>query len=325
MISNPEGSAVWEHMSGSEDQPARCNRVFTADMPTGQPQTSERQTTLAGPVERAGRGLHTGQRARVRLSPAPADNGIVFRRRLADGRTVDVPALWSFREDQPLCTALRSPEGPLVRTVEHLLAALHALGIDNVLVEINAEEVPIFDGSALPWCNAIREAGRVELAAVRRVLRVLRRITVEKKGRYIRIEPGNGLRIAGHVTLAYFGPLTWSDYVTPASFEAEIAPSRSFGRYRRAVLGRVWGFLARRPFLQGCSPRSAALLWRGRVIGGIRYWDEPVRHRVLDVIGDLALVGHSVEGRVTAVRTGHELNHALVAELMTDPTAWELV
>lgn len=211
-----------------------------------------------------------------------------------------------------------------MRTVEHLLAALSALQIDNALVEIDAEEVPIFDGSALPWCEAIREAGRVEVDGVRRVLRVLRPITAQQEGRYIRIEPGAGLQISGHVALAYFGPLTWSGHVTPESFQTEIAPSRSFGRYRRALLGRAYGFLARKPLLQGCGPHSAALLFRGRAIGGIRFADEPVRHRVLDVIGDLALAGHPVEGRVTAVRTGHELNHALVAELMADPTAWEL-
>lgn len=311
--------------SVSVHEPTPRDRLDFPGMINQEISRKDRQTTFVIPVERAGRGLHTGQYARVRLSPAPADHGIIFRRRLAGGKSIDVPALWRFREDQPLCTALRSPEGPLVRTVEHLLAALNALEIDNALVEIDSEELPIFDGSALPWCDAIQEAGKTELGETRRVLRVLRRVNVERQDRYICIEPSDALNVAARIDLAYFGQLNWSDYVTPKIFEAEIAPSRSFGRYRRALIGRAWGFLSRRPFLQGCSSRSAALLWRGRVIGGMRFPDEPVRHRVLDVIGDLALLGHPVRGRVTALRTGHELNHALVAKLMADPTAWELV
>lgn len=288
------------------------------------PSTRERQTTLAESFDRAGHGLHTGRFVNVRVSPAGADHGIVFRRRLKGGRVADVPASWRYRESQPLCTALRSPEGVLVRTVEHLLAALSALRIDNALVELDAEEMPIFDGSASPWCAAIRDAGRVEVGGFRRVLRVLRPVTVERAQRSICIEPGEGLRVSGHVSLAYFGPLTWCGLITPESFRTEIAPSRSFGRYRRALLGRLYGFLARKPLLQGCGPHSAALLFRGRVIGGMRFADEPVRHRVLDVIGDLALAGHPIEGCVTAAHTGHELNHALVAKLMADPAAWEL-
>ncbi len=285
----------------------------------------EHQSTLARRFGRAGRGLHTGQRVDVQVSPACADHGIVFRRVLKGGRTAEVPASWRFRESQPLCTALRSPDGTLVRTVEHLLAALAAFGVDNALVEIDAEELPIFDGSALPWCEAIREAGRTGLDERRRVLRVRRPVCVQRGKRLIRIEPGQGLQISGSVALAYFGPLTWSGLITPERFCAEIAPARSFGRYRRAMLGRAYGFLAGKPLLQGCGPRSAAMLVRGRAIGGLRFVDEPVRHRVLDVIGDLALAGFPIEGRVTALHTGHELNHALVAELMTDPTAWELV
>ncbi|MDP4024820.1 UDP-3-O-acyl-N-acetylglucosamine deacetylase [Methylobacterium sp. NEAU 140] len=281
------------------------------------------QATLAAAFARAGRGLHTGGRAHVRVSPAPADHGIVFRRRLEDGRVADVPGLWRYRESQPLCTALRR-DGVLVRTVEHLMASLRALAIDNALVEIDAEELPIFDGSATPWCAAILAAGRVEQAAACRTLRVTRTVAVCDGRRTLRIEPGPGLHVAGHVELSYFGRIDWAGAITPESFVGEIAPARSFGRFFRAMAGRVYGFAARKPFLQGCSPHSAALLVRGHVIGGLRVPGEPVRHRILDVIGDLALVGHPVEGRITAAHTGHELNHALVAALMADPAAWEL-
>lgn len=285
---------------------------------------SRAQATLAAPFERSGRGLHTGHEATVRVGPAPAGHGIAFRRRLKGGRAVDVPALWRFREPQPLCTAIRR-EGVLVRTIEHLMASLSALGIDNALAEIDGEELPIFDGSALPWCEAIRAAGRVEQDAPCRVIRVARTVTVQAGRRHLSIEPGPGLHVTGHVALSYLGPIDWSGAICPESFPTEIAPARSFGRFARAMAGRAYGFAARKPFLQGVSPRSAALLVRGEVIGGMRVPGEPVRHRVLDLVGDLALAGHPVEGRLTARHTGHELNHALVAALMADATAWELV
>ncbi|MGH1572153.1 UDP-3-O-acyl-N-acetylglucosamine deacetylase [Methylobacterium sp. P31] len=285
--------------------------------------TSRRQATLSAAFERSGRSLHSGRHATVRVCPAPAGHGIVFRRRLPGGRTVDVPALWQYRESQPLSSAIRR-EGVLVRTIEHLMASLSALQIDNILVEIDSDELPIFDGSATPWCEAIRAAGRIEQEQRCRVIRILRPVAVESGRRHLRIEPGAGLHVTGHIALAHFGPIDWSGAITPDSFEREIAPARSFGRYARAMAGRAYGYVTRKDFLQGVSPRSAALLVRGRVLGGMRVPGEPVCHRILDLIGDLALTGHPVEGRVTAFHTGHELNHALVAALMRDTSAWEL-
>ena len=282
------------------------------------------QATLGAAFERSGRGLHTGRSATVRVTPAGAGYGIVFRRRLKDGSVTEVPALWRYRESQPLCTAIRR-EGVLVRTIEHLMASLSALRIDNALVALDAEELPIFDGSAVPWCEAIRAAGRIEQHAPCRTIRVTRAVVVADARRRLRIEPGTGLHVTGHVALAHFGSIDWSGPITPESFVGEIAPARSFGRYVRAMAGRAYGFAARKPFLQGVSPRSAALLVRGRVIGGMRVPGEPVRHRILDLVGDLALAGHPVEGRIAALHTGHELNHALVAALMRDDSAWELV
>ncbi|MDP4004722.1 UDP-3-O-acyl-N-acetylglucosamine deacetylase [Methylobacterium sp. NEAU K] len=286
--------------------------------------TGRMQATLAVAFERSGRSLHSGRHATVRVCPAPAGHGIVFRRRLKDGRAIDVPALWKFRESQPLSSAIRR-EGVLVRTIEHLMASLSALKIDNALAEIDADELPIFDGSATPWCEAIQEARRVEQPHPCRTIRLRRTVSVQDGRRRIKIGPGTGLHVTGHVALAHFGSIDWSGAITQESFVREIAPARSFGRYVRAMAGRAYGYATRKDFLQGVSPRSAALLVRGRVLGGIRVPGEPVRHRILDLIGDLALAGHPVEGRVAAFHTGHELNHALVAELMRDESAWELV
>ncbi|MCJ2123085.1 UDP-3-O-acyl-N-acetylglucosamine deacetylase [Methylobacterium sp. J-077] len=285
---------------------------------------SRRQATLAGAFERSGHSLHSGRYATVRVCPAPAGHGIVFRRRLKTGRTIDVPALWQYRESQPLSAAIRR-EGALVRTIEHLMASLHALKIDNVLAEIDADELPIFDGSAIPWCEAIRGVGRTEQPAPCRVIRMRRTVAVEDGRRRIQIGAGMGLYVTGHVALAHFGSIDWSGAITPENFLREIAPSRSFGRYFRAMAGRAYGYATGRDFLQGVSPRSAALLMRGRILGGMRLPGEPVRHRILDLVGDLLLAGHPVEGRVAAFHTGHELNHALVGALMRERTAWELI
>ncbi|MBE7202923.1 MAG: UDP-3-O-acyl-N-acetylglucosamine deacetylase [Parafilimonas terrae] len=283
-----------------------------------------RQATLSAPFELSGRSLHSGRHATVRVSPASADHGVVFRRHLKGGRVVDVPARWHHRESQPLSSAIRR-EGVLVRTIEHLMASLSALQIDNVLAEIDADELPIFDGSATPWCQAIRAAGRSEQTSSCRVIRVRRSVSVERGQRRLQIDPGPGFHVTGHVALAHFGAIDWSGTITPESFEREIAPARSFGRYVRAMAGRAYGYVTRKDFLQGVSPRSAALLVRGRVLGGMHVPGEPVRHRILDLIGDFALTGHPIEGRVTALHTGHELNHALVSALMRDEEAWELV
>ncbi len=284
-----------------------------------------RQATLAASFTLRGFGLHTGGRVAVTVAPAPDRHGIVFRRTLRDGRTVDVPASWRLRETQPLCTALRSPDGPLIRTVEHLLAALSAYRIDNALVSLDAEELPIFDGSALPWCEALNTSGRAEGGAARQAIRVLRRVEVRDGHRSLSVEPADALHISGSLALAHFPAMHWSGTVTPESFTAELAPSRSFGRLKWAVPAKIYGHVMRKPLLRGATLASTAGIVGGRVIGGMTVPDEPVRHRMLDLVGDLALAGHPVFGRIEAAHTGHELNHALVAALMNDAAAWELV
>lgn len=292
--------------------------------PSSRAATGRCQATLGGAFALSGRGLHTGRKANVRVSPACAGHGIVFRRRMRDGSSVDIPALWRMQETAPACSALRSG-GVLVRTVEHLLASLYALRIDNALIETDAEEMPIFDGSALPWCEGIAAAGRVEQEERARSLRVLRPISVTDRHRRLSIGPGRGLTVSAHIELNRFGSFDWQGPILSEAFTREIAPARSFGRFIRVMAGRAYGFATRKPLLQGCGPHSAALLFRDTVIGGLRMQDELVRHRVMDIVGDLALIGHPVEGLVIASHTCHDLNHALVAALMRDRTAWELV
>lgn len=301
---------------------------MSAPLSTILPQTAvrgARQATLAAAFERAGPGLHTGRRAHVRVSPAAPGAGILFRRRLKGGQIAEVPALWRHRESQPLCTALRSRDGVLVRTVEHLMAALSAHRIDNALVEIDAEELPIFDGSALPWCAGIRGAGRVEQDAPSRWLRVLRPVAVRMGERSLSVEPCDHLRVSAHLALARFPAMDWTGPVDAATFDRDLAPSRSFGRLKWAVPLKLYSFLTGKPVLRGANLRTTAGIVGSRVVGGMHVPDEPVRHRALDLVGDLALIGYPLLGHVRAAHTGHELNHALVSKLMAEPDAWELV
>ncbi|KAB1070593.1 UDP-3-O-acyl-N-acetylglucosamine deacetylase [Methylobacterium planeticum] len=283
------------------------------------------QATIANAFARQGRSLHTGRNAAVRVSPAEAGTGIVFRRRLRNGLAITVPALWPARVSQPLCTALQASDGTLVRTVEHLLAALSALAIDNALVEIDGEELPIFDGSAAPWCAAIRDVGRTELAAPRRMIRVRRTVEVRDGRRSLRIEPAPSLSIAASLSLAHFGEMRWQGAITPETFQRDLAPSRSFGRLKWALPTKLYAYATGRPLLRGANLSTTAAIFGNRVIGGMRVPDEPVRHRILDLVGDLSLAGHPILGHVTAAHTGHELNHALVAKLMRDASAWDFV
>ena len=282
------------------------------------------QATLAGPISGSGVGLHTAKPSNVRVLPAPPDHGVVFRR-FVQGVAHDVPAHWRNRRSRPLCTALQVGEGPLVRTVEHLMAALSAARIDNALVEIDAEELPIFDGSAEPWRLRLAEAGRVEQDRPRRYLRVLKRVEYRNGRHKQSIDPAAAFTVKGSVTLNGLGQLRWSGPIDPDTFARELAPSRSFGRLKWALFAKLFGRFTREPVLRGANLSNTVALWRRSAIGGLRMPDEPVRHRVLDLVGDYALAGHPLMGRTTAVMPGHEHNHAMIAILLEDVTAWDLV
>ncbi|MDR4305054.1 UDP-3-O-acyl-N-acetylglucosamine deacetylase [Chelatococcus sambhunathii] len=283
-----------------------------------------REATVAAAFEASGHGLHTAKPVTVRVSPAPAAHGVVFRRRLK-GAAHDVPALWPNRRSRPLCTALQVGEGPLVRTVEHLLAALSAAAIDNALVELDAEELPILDGSAEPWCALIEQAGRVEQDRRRRYIRIRKRVRYQHGVHKQTAEPAPEFRIYSAVTLSHFGQLRWEGRIDAQSFRRELAASRSFGRLKWALPGKIVGFFRREPVLRGAHAGNTAALWGKDAIGGLRFPDEPVRHRALDLVGDLALAGMPIVGKMIAIRPGHEHNYGLLEALMKTPDAWDVV
>jgi UDP-3-O-[3-hydroxymyristoyl] N-acetylglucosamine deacetylase len=284
-----------------------------------------RQTTLADTLSIAGRGLHTGAQNRVRIAPGAPDAGIIFRRTKPGAQPIELRAEWRHRVQQHLCTALVAPDGTLFRTVEHLLAALSALGIDNAVIDLTGEELPILDGSALPWCSALLAAGIAEQPRPRRYLRVLEPLELARDDRAIRMEPGDGRFVSVRMDLRGFGEMSWSGEVDPATFVRELAPARSFGRLKWALPAKLYSLFTRKPVLRGANLSNVAAVWGDRVIGGMRLPDEPARHRALDLIGDLALAGVPILGRVTAHRPCHDINYEFLALLMERRDLWTYV
>jgi UDP-3-O-[3-hydroxymyristoyl] N-acetylglucosamine deacetylase len=292
--------------------------------------------TLARPLELSGHGLHTGRRVNLRILPAESAriagkrHGIVFRR-LKSGRELGtVAAHPSLRCGQPLCTMLRASDGLGVRTVEHLLASLLVCEIDHAIVELDAEEIPILDGSAQPWIDAIRACGRTAFSQPKLFLRVLESVSIaDGEGdarREMRVEPADHYALSVHNNdLKSFGDMEWHGALTPRAFAEEIASSRSYGQIKWAVPAIVVGYLRGWPILRGARLSCTAAIIGKRVVGGLRQPDEFVRHRVLDLVGDLALAGAPLLGHVTARRPTHEMNYRLLAALLGKPGAYEWV
>ena len=280
-----------------------------------------RQQTLAEPVSCTGSGLHSGAPVRLLLAPARAGTGIVFVR--GDrAHAVEIPARPGSVTSTRLATTLGSGDAS-IGTVEHLLAALYGLGVDNVRVTVDGPELPVMDGSAASFVYLIRSAGLCVQHEPRPVLRVLEPIEVDEGGRRIRIEPARGLRISYAVDFAH--PAIKRQELRlaaldPKCFEREVASARTFGFMQDVRV--LWNA----GLAKGGSLRNTVLLDDTRVLNpdGLRWPDEFVRHKVLDLLGDLALLGVSIDGHVRVECGGHALHHRLVAALLARPRAWRL-
>jgi UDP-3-O-[3-hydroxymyristoyl] N-acetylglucosamine deacetylase len=287
-------------------------------MPSSRP--LRRQRTLATAVAIEGIGIHSGARVRLCLRPAAADTGLVFiRSDLAPGEGI-VRAGWDRVVDTRLSTLLRNESGATVSTVEHLMAALAASGIDNLRIELDAPEVPILDGSAAGWMALIEAAGTRALNAPRRAIRVLRPVHVNAGESWASLLPAGDRRYS--VSIDFVHPTIGRQYfdfrLRRASFRREIAPARTFGFLRDIADLQAQG-LAR-----GGSLDNAIVIGEHGVLnaGGLRFGDEFVRHKLLDLIGDLYLAGAPIVGHVVAHRPGHALNNALLHALFAQGDAW---
>lgn len=280
-----------------------------------------KQQTLAERVSCTGTGLHGGAPVRLVLSPARAGTGIVFER-CDRAHPVEIAARPGSVHSTRLATTLGSGDATL-GTVEHLLAALYGLGVDNVRVSVDGPELPVMDGSAASFVYLIRSAGIAVQHEPRASLRVLEPIEVDEGGRRIRIEPARGLRISYAVDFSHPAIKRQELHVErldPQLFEREIAPARTFG-FLQDVRALWHAGLAK-----GGSLRNTVLLDDTRVVNpeGLRWPDEFVRHKVLDLLGDLALLGVSIDGHVRVECGGHALHHRLVTALLERPRAWRL-
>lgn len=279
-----------------------------------------RQTTLGGVVGLNGVGVHSGEPVALTIGPAPADSGFVFRR--AQDPATQIRATIANIGATELCTTVVG-NGWSVSTVEHLLAGLSGLGIDNAVVELDGGEVPVMDGSSAAFIEAIDKVGIVELAAKRSYIKVLSMIRVEIGRSFAELRPCTGRRL--EIELDYAHPIvgrqSYSADVTPELFRREMASARTFG-----FLGDVEGLRAR-GLARGASLENALVIGDEAVINpeGLRFADEFARHKAVDALGDLALAGAPIIGCYRSYRGGHSLNARMLEVLFATPKAWQRV
>ena len=277
------------------------------------------QRTLRRSVSCSGIGLHSGRKVTLRLKPAPADHGIRFKRLDLDG--LEVPAVADRIAGISYATGL-AQDAASVGTVEHLLAALVGLGVDNVSVELNQAEVPIMDGSAASFVYLVHEAGVRTLKAPRRFLKVVRPIALSHGNKRIAVYASDHFKVT--YSISFDHPLlrhqSRTQHVTEETFAEEIAPARTFGFLKEVEQLRKKGLA-----LGGSLDNAIVLGETGFLNNTLRFEDEFVRHKILDVIGDLALVGYPIIGHVVAHRGGHALHAGFARKILEESDAWRLV
>ncbi len=282
------------------------------------------QRTLKNVVRATGVGLHSGDTVYLTLRPAPENHGIQFKR-----VDLDPPVLIRANADSvsqtTLSTCLSSLDGVQVSTVEHLLSALSGMGIDNALVECNAPELPIMDGSASPFVFLIQSAGVREQTAPREYIRITHIVEVEHEGKVARLEPFNGFRISFSIDFDHpvvdQGECKTVVDIDEASFVREVSRARTFGFMRDL------DYLKANNLARGGSMANAIVVGEDRILNddGLRQNDEFVKHKVLDALGDLYLAGRPIIGHYSGNRSGHALNNKLLRQLFFDPTNYEVV
>ena len=277
------------------------------------------QRTIRRPISCAGIGLHSGKKVTLSLKPAPSDFGIRFRR--SDLGGLEVAASINHLGAINLATGLTS-DAVNVSTVEHLMAALVSLGVDNVIVELNSAEVPIMDGSAAPFIYLIHEAGIKRLPAARRYMKILKPLSLTHGDKRIAVYPSDHFKVT--YSIAFDHPLlrhqSRTIRMTEEAFIDEIAPARTFGFLKEVEWMRQQGLA-----LGGSLENAIVISDTGVLNNGLRFDDEFVRHKILDVIGDMALVGYPMIGHLVAHRGGHALHTAFAAKVLEESEAWMLV
>ncbi|MFO1394843.1 MAG: UDP-3-O-acyl-N-acetylglucosamine deacetylase [Steroidobacteraceae bacterium] len=282
-----------------------------------------KQRTLKNAIRATGVGLHTGKKVLMVLRPAPANHGIWFRRTDLD-EPVDIPARAENVGETTLGTTIMK-DGAKVSTIEHLLSALAGLGIDNAIIELSADEVPIMDGSAGPFVFLLQSAGIAEQNAPKKFVRIKKSVKVEDGGKWARFDPHDGFKVNfeiefDHPVFKRRSQVAAMEFST-TTFLREVSRARTFGFMRDLE------FMRSRNLALGGNLDNAIVLDDYRILNedGLRYEDEFVKHKILDAIGDLYLLGHSLIGEFSGYKSGHGLNNRLLRTLVADPAAWEEV
>jgi|TARA_B100000959_G_scaffold80442_1_gene85731 UDP-3-O-[3-hydroxymyristoyl] N-acetylglucosamine deacetylase len=282
-----------------------------------------RQRTLKNVIRATGVGLHTGKKVLLTLRPAPTNTGIIFRRVDVDPAK-EIPAKPKYVGDTSLSTTLIKDD-IRISTVEHLLSAFAGFGIDNVYIDLTADEVPIMDGSAGPFVFLIQSAGIEEQNAAKKFLRIKEKVRVEQDGKWAMFEPFDGFKVGfsiefDHPVFNHNNCHAEIDFST-TSFVKEVSRARTFGFMRDVEA------LRERNLALGGTLDNAVVVDDYRILNedGLRYADECVKHKILDAIGDLYLLGHSLIGAFQGHKSGHALNNTLIRELLINKNAWEIV
>jgi len=279
------------------------------------------QGTIKQPVSFKGRGLHTGKRTQITIYPADVNTGIQFKRIDKAGKNTTVLAHWKNTKKLPLCTCIVSSEnGVHIRTIEHLMAAFYACGIDNALVEVNGTELPIMDGSSVAFVEQMNSVGVSRQNTSQKIIQITKNYEVKEEGKIIKIEPSKSLYIDVTISLKKIGRLNWRGEMTPEIFSEQISAARTFGRLKNGMLAQLTRF-SKDPICLGANTSSAVVVVKGDKVlnkGGLRMPDEYVRHRILDLVGDLMLSGGHVQGKITAVSPAHRLTHSLLEKVSED-------
>lgn len=282
-----------------------------------------KQRTLKNVVRATGVGVHTGEKVFLTLRPAPANTGIIFRRIDLDP-WVEIPASVDYIGDTSLSTCL-SNQGARVVTVEHLMSALAGIGIDNLYVDLTSKELPIMDGSAGPFVFLIQSAGLTEQQAAKKFIRIKKKLVINDGDKRVMVEPYNGFKVS--FTIGFEHPLfneanqtATLDFST-TSYVKEVSRARTFGFLSD------YEYIRKNNLALGASLDNAIVLDDYKILNqdGLRYEDECVRHKILDVIGDLYLLGYSLIGSFTGCKSGHALNSRLLKQLLMQKDAWEIV
>lgn len=283
-----------------------------------------KQRTLRQSVSATGVGLHSGERVVLNLHPAPENHGIVFRRTDLEGeQRLPVKLHPDLINDTRLSSTVVTENGIRIGTIEHIMSALAAYGIDNVLIELNAPEIPIMDGSSLPFLYLLQDSGVVEQSALKRFIRILKTVEVKEKDKWVRFSPYNGFK--AKLTIEFDHPVfnrsepAFEIDFAGQNYVEEIARARTFGFMHEVEMMRTHGLGL------GGNLSNAIVIDDVDVLNpeGLRYSDEFVRHKMLDAIGDLYIIGHPIIGSFEGYKSGHAINNALLRAILADPESYE--